>query len=952
MYRRLLPLLLATPLSLISHTVFAGVHEIGSFGATITMDDTWQRATLDPDLGSDQFASSRGFFTVILELDGVFERPEDFSAVLADWTSSLDVIPEEGGAKIIFESSNGVGRAIRRLKARFSGMLLAYQLDLLGRDGLGYMVMTWGSGSNEIDVYDWASRSARSLVFPGPESDWGKRAQVTEHRFRLDRWTVTLAFQESLYAVETSESPRRFTMSTADDEVVVHIFLDQMERELEDALERVIEIVDDDQVLTEQSRDDIESATGPGRQAILRDVTVGSEYDLAVAMIPVAENRFLDVRMVSNGTAGHHDLLWRELLSAVRTEAPVEVDAFPEVEVAAESNDTLTAAARALLEASTLMASSEAWPGSIKYLNDDRILAHEGRQVVLLTLGAEDEETVLYENQEWMANQSAARHGEQTLVIDSDNQVHSIVDAELVPLDFTADALASIDGARLLVVRTGEDPELLGFESLANPSPAQLIIRDEQGAESLVTELSRLSLSAVAVRPDGGEAMLLTRTRGIGGLTGEPERAKLVAVDLRSGKTREIGSWVSLQSAAATDHGWLITGAPSQGLNGLYLLTDDGRQELLISGTAAGLELSGNALVYASGLRLADDPEDTSRTVVYRSDLRDVRKHGPGCQPLATVILNRIVERLGREQMPPQSSEAAVRGILAAADAICVELTGTKLPVEPAAIDQLLNIVSYDEDLSDGSLALLTAMISGALLDAGATWLEGEPIPTRRVNDGRASESGFAFAIHPGEVLLSTLFSEDGWWRPVTSILEEAAGRPLLLSYNHEALEQRVSELTPAEVGDTVEQGSRRQIARLLRAHPQNLYLREHVYEYLAATGRIKDLAQLAGTYASSEKGASQLIDLHAWLSARFALESDSSPDQLITDLRQAISRYPNEETFYLLLGKTYERQAKEDHQLYSRACYDKVLELISWGNIADQAEKALEQLDGLDETG
>jgi hypothetical protein len=950
MHRRFLAVLLAAPLSLIALAVSAGVHEVGSFGATITMDDTWQRTTLDPDLGSDQFASSRGFYTVILELDGVFERREDFSAVLTDWTSSLDVIPEEGGAKIIFESSNGVGRAIRRLKARFSGMLLAYQLDLLGRDGLGYMVMTWGSGSNEIDVYDWASRTARSFVFPGPETDWGKLAEETEHRFKLDRWTVKLSFQESLYTVEPSESPRRFTMSTTDDEVIVHVFLDHMERELEEALDRVVEIIDDDKVLTELSRGDIELAAGSGRQAILRDTTEGDEYDLAVAIIPVAENRFLDVRMVSNGTSGHHDLLWQELLATVQVEAPVEVDAFPEVEIKAESNDTLTAAARALLEASTQMTSSDAWPGSIRYIDDGLLLAQEGRRVVLLTPGAEDE-TVLYESPEWLAKQSAVRHGEQTLLVGTGNQVFSIVDTQLEPLGFTADALASIDGARLLLVRTGEAPELVGFRSLSNPSPAQLIIRDGQGDESVIAELSRLLVSAVAVRPDGGQAVLLARTRSLFDLTGEPVQARLIEVDLDGGETRDLGSWERLQSAAATDHGWLITGEPRQGLNGLYLVTGDGRQELLISGGAAGLELDGEDLVFAGTLNLADDPEDASRTFVYRTKLSEVRRHGPGCQPLAAATLNRISARLGRDQMPPRSSEA-VRSILAAADVICVELTGSKLPVAPGAIDHLLEIISYDDDLSDGSLELLTVVISGALLDAGATWIDGEPTPASRIGEGRVKESAFAFAIHPGEALLSALFSEDGWWRPVTSILEEAAGRPVLLSCNHEALAQHATELTPAKVRETIEQGSRRQIARMLSDHPENLYLRRQVYEYLAASGRIKELGKLAADFAGSDDGEPKLIDLHAWLAVRFALESESNPDQLIDDLRQAISSHPDEEAFYLLLGKTYERRASKGYQLYSRACYDKVLELSSWGNIAEQAEAALEQLDSQDETG
>ena len=41
--------------------------EIGTLGATIELDDSWERRVINPDLGADQFVSIKGFYCFVTE---------------------------------------------------------------------------------------------------------------------------------------------------------------------------------------------------------------------------------------------------------------------------------------------------------------------------------------------------------------------------------------------------------------------------------------------------------------------------------------------------------------------------------------------------------------------------------------------------------------------------------------------------------------------------------------------------------------------------------------------------------------------------------------------------------------------------------------------------------------------------------------------------------------------
>ena len=185
---------LGVPLLATLPAAAAEIFEIGSHGVTITLDESWQRQRLSPDLGPDQFVSRKGLFTQIVEFEGMFEDRHDLESMLERLVSASRVhhkIVEED-PRVWFEDDRSVLRATRRFRAQYGGLELAFQLDLVARDGLGYYLVAWGQASGAVDVHDWASRTARSLAFPGDESEWGRRAAPSAHRVRFDGWTVEM----------------------------------------------------------------------------------------------------------------------------------------------------------------------------------------------------------------------------------------------------------------------------------------------------------------------------------------------------------------------------------------------------------------------------------------------------------------------------------------------------------------------------------------------------------------------------------------------------------------------------------------------------------------------------------------------------------------------------------------------------------------------------------------
>ena len=926
---------------------------IGTQGAAIELDDTWERRQINADFGPDQFVSIKGFWCFVTEFRGLLDGPSDLDRLLATIVGGLPTTMEviDEGPRTHHDQVDGVDWVTRRMTVRLNGLKLAYQFDVVGGDGLAYLFMTWAMASQETDLYDWASRVARSLSMPPPESEWGQSRLETSRPFRLENQVVEMTFRGTLlvdYWVKDDDDMT--TLATLDDELAVHLAIFENTDSTDEYLDQVVEYFDDGlSSTTEKERSDVEIEAGRGRQVRV-DYTdsEGTPYVFALAAIPIDDELILDVRMVVMASAWceEREDLWSELMSTIRVTEDPKIDAFPEPAESDAVSRALNESAQVLLDHSESLAESHAWNTIFMVAPDGLIYAHQSEEITIPVVGDETEERVVAEFTDWVPNRVLDWWDGELVALDPDGNVVAVQEG-IRRLGFSADRFAVIDDDRLLVVPRREVPEVFGYESLPVLAPAELVIRDHNGNESSIASFDGRSVLHLAVSRNTLQTLVATRKAdplapGVGEST-----TSLWLMDINSGKTQRLPEWRIVSSITASADGWLVSGSPIDGPNALYLMADDGQRELLMTGDVKGLALEDGLIVYATNLHLDDESGFGPVTTVYESPLDLVREHGPRCRPFTVESINLIAARAVEGDVDLSTTDG-YSSFLEAAEASSRDLTGIPLPSETAAIDRLLVDLSYDTDISSRAIELLSAMVGNALVQKGARWIDGPRPPgaPQFWNSGWIGESLFTIAVQPHQVVLNTLYSEDGWWRPVSSILDSAAGRKILVGVDEGTLEAEIRAEDPSEAIAWIEASKTKKIGQIVDEHPDNTHLRSEIYQQLAARSSFAVMEDLADSMI--RKGEPVLDDWRAWAVARQQLSTPTADVEFeIERLRAAIGEHPETPSLYLLLGAAYERSSRDDRLEAARACYLRVSELRTWGTISDEAETALLRLDG-----
>jgi hypothetical protein len=927
--------------------------EIGSKGAAIELDASWERRTIDPNLGPDQFVSMRGFWCLVTEFEGLIDGREDLDRLLETVINGLPPSIEvlEHGPTVLRDRVHDADWVTRRLVVRISGLKIAYQFDAVGRDGLAYLIMTWSMASNETDLQDWASRIARSLSMPPPDSDWGTATVAAPQQFRFGHDVLELTFRHSLLMVEDPETDTDLrTLWTADAELAVHFGLVEHSGRLDGYLDDVVRYLDEGSTsATENERLDVLTPVGRGRQSRTDFIDEdGTSYVILMAAVPVADELVLDLRMVATTTAWceERERHWEQLVSTVAFSGGPDVDAFPKAVEAVADREALNGPAAAIVAGSALVAEADGWGVSFFEGPDGRVYVHDGDRIVAADPSAVDED-VLVEISGWMPNRVLEWWAGRPLTVDADGHVAAIENRELVALDVTADRFAVIDDDRLLLVPRREAPEVFGFEGLPVVEASTLVEYTRGGASRTITSLGHRGVDHLCVTPDGRKALLALRPLTGHGSAARPQGTDLVFVDLESGDRHRVATWKTVTRIAASVEFWLVSGSPLESPSGLYLVAADGGSELLISGDVEGLSLDGETLRFAANLYLASPDASIPSNAVYEGPLALIREHGSRCRPFTVETLNLIADQIGETRADLGTIDGWL-DYLEMAETTSRRVTGVGLPSSGSAVDQLLSDLSYESELEPDAVALLTALLIRALSDAGASWVDGEAAAgvLQPWDNGWVGDTLYLVALQPQRVVASTLFSEEGWWQPVSSIVSAAAGREIVLGFDVEALEGGLDDEAAGrpEMLEILELKDKK-IGRLFQQYPTNSYLRDRVYRQLAAHSRFAGMERLAD--AVIRDGETSACDWQAWAAARNrdgVADGDGELD--IERLREAVGRYPHDAELVLLLGRAYELSGRPERADLARACFLKVAELRSWGELVDQAEAALLRLD------
>lgn len=935
---------------LASPPAHAARESLGTLGATVETD-AWVRVNLSDDLGKDQFHRAEGdHYLLVFEHLRIFEQRSDFERLVETTISNVRqrLADFRGESEMSYERGDAFTRAMVRARGSVNGLDLAYQVDLVSAgDGVGYLFLSWSGASNAEAHGHLLDQWVEGLHLPGEDTPWAAKRRITPHRLNFGRHTVELSFADSIFSPSDGTAGKHYSFVADQAEVALHIFVAELEGAADAVLDRVVNVALSNHKGEVLQRGDLDLPIGKGRYAVVRKAAAGTEggFDAAIAVVEIEAGHWLDLRLASDAATGHRDGLWQRLLAGLKVTSAPKLDAFPEATVARVTARPLHPAAGTLATGSRRLA-SVGWPAwAVLMPNGDLVSWKDYNEAELLRYPAADAaaepQSVL--RLDTRPQGPLASWGEDLFALTSGGEVQRLTAGGLEPAGFRADA-AKARGEELLIAREPERQRLLGLGELPKTGATAVLLRQRSGEERTLLELADRRVKTLALGPEAALVAAEPWAQLWSAETGAP-RTELHLV-ARTGGSRLVGRWQAVTRLEASPSGWLLSGTNEDGVAGVFLLSGPelAGRELLLSGDQAGLRLDEQGLTFATNL--CRDEEEL-RYCVYRAPLELVRRHGPGLAPFPVTRLAAIASRAAEaaggistlHPLPPD--RGTLDRFLAAAGKFARETAGWPLPETPSAIDRLFDDLSGEEALTPALEALLASLLAQSLLTEGATWAaagSGAPDPY-----GALPSSPFALAASPAAIVREA-GGEEGWHSPLSTLAQQAQGRPIFVGPDAGTLGLALRAAQPAELEATLTRGSEKAVTALLEERRENLFLREEVYSHLAAHGRLAVLAKVAESFAAAPDAPA--LDVVASTAAR--LKGQLSPKQseeLVAKLRAAIEKAPRDARLYLLLGALYERTERKDRAALAKACYEQVTRVSNWGANAEDAKAALERL-------
>jgi hypothetical protein len=928
--------------------------DIGTKGASLSAATDWKRVKLNADLGPDQFVSKRQLFLAVLEQEQVLSDPDEFDKALAVFAESIKVQdPTLVATSRRFASTQGMGHASTTFSCKLKGISLYYEIHMAGRDGLHYLFIGWSSVNEKLALAAEMRRIVASLKMPGPATKWGKEVAPSPVALRMNGYAYKFRVQKSLFNV--IENPPAAShicrVVSKNEDMVCYLFPAQDCKSVEDQARDVVNLVRSDfREIKETARENVTVAGRKCLQIALAAINKqGAERFLVVTLIPLENSKCAEVRFLVSAKLEHRKGYLDAILKSLEIIEPARVDAFPEVNLAARKPvPALAPARRALLAASTSLATFEGTPTQVRRLPDGTLWSLGSDKAMVASPGASAPVQLVAFEDRCYTRHAAYRDG-VLWYSSSKGKLVCFKAGAAKTLDCDALLVETVGKESLLIARKEKPPVVLGFNPVAT---TRLVLRGPDGQERILKKTGLMVAHAV---PDAAGRNILVaanadwRARAMAGADTELE-----IVEVESGRAQALAGWKMVNEIVGIDDGWLVGGQPKDKPAGLYRMGADGQSQLLISGhDCHGVALVGDELIYSTILNQDGTASDRTKWLIRRVSLATVKKDGPAWQPFFGSLIQRIaVTAFEKARLNPASPDClATRrefdAFMAIARTCGRELAGVDLPTTPQGVDELLADYAVRQDLKTEGVLLLSAILTQTLLDQKAEWRDETPsiLAAGRGGPGSSENSAFAVAVAPGAIVASLLYDEESeFYHPATTVIEEAKGRPIILSRDPEALIEKNYGAAARDLRNLLKNGRLDEISGLLKKQSSNLHLRELVYEQLLASRPLEQLEPLASSFAIAD---APLIDQKMLLAIQTARAGKGDQAKLIGALRAAITRFPEETAFYAMLGSVYEKSQAENSGECARKCYEAVLSIAKYGPLAQEAKAALARLDG-----
>ncbi|MCA8950795.1 MAG: hypothetical protein KDE27_14930 [Planctomycetes bacterium] len=799
-------------------------------------------------------------------------------------------------------------------------------------DGVAYGITAWSYATDRAQLAARLADFRAGLELPPPASPWARSLAPVTSAHAIGDVTVKLETRPGLLApVELEGFVAAWHARQQQQRLALMKWSDVVGLDAAANAEyRTLVAWDDSFRVVERS-----SRTIDGVEC---GVVLGQTDDFTskTLLIPAGPGCWAVLRHLAPGEAGEPRPLREAILASVRVATAADDLGLPALAGSDVTADATAPRSRidAFVASTTPFDRLQLWAAHGQALGAGGFLLVGWDKVVR---AERDRHEVLY-SRPGGAITAASWSAGRLLVATSDGVV-AIRDGEALPAGFEADCLCSL-GDDLLLARARQ-PAIAGLTSEDRVGRAVLVRRRPAGDEVEIADLGRLRVTAMAPSGEGRHVLLF-------GLAADLRRGgptpQLIRVGLADGAVTELSAWRFARAIGSAAQGWLVSGRPIDRATGIWHLAVDGAVAPLVTGGGViGIAADDAELLFARSVGV----ELELRTVT----LARCREVGAGCAPISAAMLDRIGVALTTGGAEPPDSATAIADTVRAMQDFAAALTGLRLPVAAPDLEVLLaELRDPAAPASVPARTVATLLVAhAAIAGGGAHWVSSGAVDWQQwqARAAAASSTPFAYCASPVALVAERLDADEPE-AAFAGLRTATAGRHLLLGLDPAALGRRAAELQPIEFDPAVAALDVAALGGVLARAPANTELRRQLYAELAGRDELTAVERLARAQSTVETPLG--VDLVAWLAAwHERLEhADPAPDvaafrELFDAALAAAHRCPRAAGIYWFLGRAAAR-AFPDRPDRARRCWQRVLEVESWGEWGRAARAALKQ--------